>query len=238
MVSGIFGLWTPAVDFAREHAVMGWGIAVAILVMALIVGLWQHYGYETKLAAARVKEKQALDAAGEERGQALEAARAEGASSRVMWEHRARADISLTESLLGEFTEGGSARDGLENLPVDKRFSRHLARELEEVLEKWERNTKPIHDQVVSSAITQSMNALRAYTDAVLPQLDAPAQLEGTSWELIITEPPGGEWGNNWDAYYTFVRSLTPLRFKFLSSLREFDGALYAVKVKLGEFDN
>lgn len=241
LAADLVGLSDKAQSMAEGHPVLGWSLAVLFLVVSATSVVWarsttaeSRERAAAAVSAAQVSADKRVDEIRADRDRAVRVA-VEGASEhQALLRREGLSDLSLVEALLGGFCERGSARTALENVPTDKRFTSDLARELEDVLTRWSMNKKAIYTSGIRSSFQQAMDALERYGVELLQHLDAPSKYVDLAWDLTVIEPPGSPWGNDWEAFYSFVRSLTPLRQAVLDALRELDGELHNLRAQIG----
>lgn len=237
----VAGLSDQALSIAKGHPLLGWSLAVTLLLLSATSVVWAcrttaegRKDAAAAVSAAQVHSEKRVDEIRADWHRAIRVA-VEGASEhQSLLRRQGASDLSLVETLLGGLCERGSARTALENLPTDKRFSANLARDLEDALTRCSLNKKPIYTSDIQSSFQHAMDALERYGVELLQHLDAPSKYVDLAWDLTVIEPPGGPWGDDWETFYSFVRSLTPLRLAALDALRELDGELHNLRVQVG----
>ncbi len=223
-------------NYYNGHGVLGWLIAA----IALLVGSVMCIELLRRLASERSGRADALSALEVEYGKEVESVRKRARSGALEQLGRERqqhqSDIDTVTAKLGGFAEGGTHRSDLEALPTDKVFTYDLARSIETVLENVRRDDRTVYDLSLRDHAAAAEQYLRAYWDELSPKLDSSPSLAEQRYDLIIEQPPNGTWhprdGNEWERYYSFVRSMAPLRFAFLNSLNPIDKRIHELRVE------
>lgn len=225
----LIAFFAPSVSaLLGRHWWMGWvfaGIATVLSIIWIQISSWISRRGNSAIVSGEV-ERRLGKMAPRLRAEAIEALRLETIEGGA----QARSDAAVITQLWGSFGTGGRLYRQLDLLPSNKYFSTELSDAFYDLQERLDRENWQAYSDDAQQALADAATKMRAYWEPIRPLLDGT---EGV-FDLKIIEPPGGAWGcinvgdgswernpdaDPWEEFYSFVRSLDPLKHEFLRAM-------------------
>ncbi|WP_434967820.1 hypothetical protein, partial [Janibacter indicus] len=194
LVVDISSVWHQAIRWGRAHPLLGWGIAIASLVLntGLAVAL-QRSAARHSCAQVRVGQLE----------QDLIALSSDERRNQVL------ADISLIPAVVGDL--GHKLPVTLEALDMAecKFFDRAFLEPFTELLRQAPSRVEAVYDAEAKELLAKCVLAVDAWYSDLVSHIGPPNGNDPDHHDYLVFRPPDGPWGDNrdraWASYYAYV---------------------------------